>query len=80
MGYKFHEGDVIRVIDTTAGSGDMDPLWHGICGEVMTVDHGEYPDGDYVYFIKMENGVSWWCCEDAIDYLPIVVASIDDLI
>ena len=38
MEYKFHKGDRVVVVDTTAGAHDMESHWLGEKGVVLSVD------------------------------------------
>ena len=67
MEYKFHTGDRGVVVDTTAGAHDMESIWLGEKGVVLSVDCSVRPDNDFVCFVQFDSGITWWCCEAALD-------------
>lgn len=78
MEYKFHEGDHVVVVDTTAGARDMESHWLNEKGTVLSVDYSVSPDNNFVYLVFFDSGITWWCCGAALDC--VTLPGIADLI
>lgn len=78
MEYKFHKGDRVVVVDTTAGAHDMEPHWLGEKGVVLSVDYSVRPENEFPYLVQFDNGVTWWCCGAALEC--VTLPGIADLI